>query len=151
MALGLYPFGLVTEDGFREFIEAVEQGLARLSFLVEDAAPVEPLSDEEHSSQGMRSEVDRNREALKFGPILDEPFSGTDPVARHSAMLRAVSLPAHAATLRDLVTALGKLIPLECQACGIDATPEPNSYEEMLDKALALNDAESAGRLIPRS
>ena len=82
---------------------------------------------------------------------LEEQIESTDPVARRSAMLRAVSLPAHAATLRDLVTALGKLIPLECQAFGIDATPEPNSYEEMLDKALALNDAESAGRLIPRS
>ena len=85
------------------------------------------------------------RESLK------EQIESTDPVARRSAMLRAVSLPQHATTLRDLTTALGKLIPLECQAFGIDATPEPNSYEEMLDKALALNDAESAGRLIPRS
>ena len=61
----------------------------------------------------------------------------TDPGAKRVAMLRAVALPVHASTLRDLSTALKNLIPLERQAYNIDEKPPEDSYEELLDRALA--------------
>src|SRR5437016_690710 len=75
---------------------------------------------------------------------LEEQIESTDPVARRSAMLRAVSLPQHAATLRDLTIAYKNLIPLERQAFNMDDKPVENSYEELLDRALALNESASA-------
>src|SRR5438477_539529 len=62
---------------------------------------------------------------------LEEQIKSTYPVARCSAMLRAVSLPQHAATLRDLTVVYKNLIPLECQAFGIDDKPVETSYEEL--------------------
>ena len=59
-------------------------------------------------------------------------------------MLRAVSLPRHATTIKDLATTFRMIVAIEREAFGIDDKPEPNSYEEMLDQALALNEAESA-------
>ena len=64
-------------------------------------------------------------------------IENTDAGQKRSAMLRAVALPSHAATLRDLTTALKNLIPLERQAYNIDEKPPEDSYEELLDRALA--------------
>jgi hypothetical protein len=66
-------------------------------------------------------------------------IENTDAGRKRSAMLRAVALPSHAATLRDLATALKILIPLERQAYNIDEKPPEDSYEELLDRALALD------------
>jgi hypothetical protein len=45
---------------------------------------------------------------------------------KRSFMLKAISLPAHAGTLRDLSQAIKNLIPLERQAFGIDDNEKPN-------------------------
>lgn len=50
---------------------------------------------------------------------------------KRAAMLRAVSLPAHAQTLKDLSTVLKNLIPLERQAFNVDAhKPEGEDSKE---------------------
>jgi len=53
---------------------------------------------------------------------------------RRARMLRAVSLPAHAAVLRDLSTALKNLIPLERQAFNLDETSATETYEQRLQR-----------------
>jgi hypothetical protein len=80
--------------------------------------------------------------------------------ARRSAMLKAVSLPAHVAALRDLGTALSKFIPLERQAYSIVGNPEPpptetdtvdvsdaslDAFTAKLDKVLARAKPEAPG------
>lgn len=53
----------------------------------------------------------------------------TEPGKKRAAMLRLVSLPAHAGTIKDLTTAMQKLVLLERQAFGLglsdDPTPPP--------------------------
>lgn len=46
--------------------------------------------------------------------------SGDKDEKRLNAMLKAVALPAHATVIKDLATALGKIVVLERQAFGID-------------------------------
>lgn len=57
----------------------------------------------------------------------------TEPGKRRAAMLKLVSLPAHAGTIRDLTTAFQKLTLLERQAFGLgiadDPTPPPPPSE----------------------
>lgn len=48
------------------------------------------------------------------------PDGGKPDLRRRNFMLKAVSLPSHAGTLRDLSTALKNLIPLERQAFNLD-------------------------------
>lgn len=53
--------------------------------------------------------------------IIDE----TQPGKRRAAMLRMVSLPAHATTIKDLATAFQKLTLLERQAFGLGIADDP--------------------------
>jgi len=55
---------------------------------------------------------------------------------RRNTMLKAVSLPAHAAVLRDLSTALKNLIPLERQAFNLDEDKEKKTPAMMSDDEL---------------
>lgn len=64
-------------------------------------------------------------------------------------MMKMVALPAHAATARDLATALTKLIALERQAFNIDQTPDPDPPpEDTSPKPLNESDPAFAGFLI---
>lgn len=48
---------------------------------------------------------------------------------RRSAMLKAVALPTHFASLRDAATAMGKLVAIERQAFNINGAPEEPAKE----------------------
>ena len=95
-------------------------------------ADVKDAKDIVRALLGQLKEALGSREALE-----DTVVEMTEPGPRRAAMLRAVSLPAHAGVVRDLTAALKNLIPLERQAYSMDDAIEVNSYEEMLDRALA--------------
>lgn len=57
-----------------------------------------------------------------------EATSGDKDDKRLNAMLKAVALPSHAGVIKDLATALGKIVVLERQAFGIDGrNTEPSN------------------------
>ena len=66
--------------------------------------------------------------------IIDMIMQEDVPHQRRVAMLKAVSLPTHAAVIRDLSVALRNMIPLERQAFGLDekSAPPPRSLSENL-------------------
>jgi hypothetical protein len=82
--------------------------------------------------------------------IEDEIFDATQgedgkpDLKRRNAMLKAVSLPAHVGTLRDLSTALKNLVALERQAFNIDSQssgdtdPVSNLLDEVAKRAAPL-------------
>ncbi|UYZ85318.1 hypothetical protein MTZ49_07165 [Entomomonas sp. E2T0] len=79
---------------------------------------------------GQLQEAATNRNEIEAA-ILSETEEDQTTV-RRSAMLKAVALPTHASTLRDLSTTLKNLIPLERQAYNITDEVEGESYEERL-------------------
>lgn len=66
------------------------------------------------------------RETLR--DMIEDETAGDRSPNRRIAMLKAVSIPAHAGTIRDLSTAMHKLIALERQAFNIAelTTPDPD-------------------------
>ena len=63
----------------------------------------------------------KDREELE--EIIEQETSWDKDKGRRNRMLKAISLPVHAGTVRDLSTTLKNLIPLERQAFGIDERP----------------------------
>ncbi|MFD1261721.1 hypothetical protein [Entomomonas asaccharolytica] len=79
---------------------------------------------------GQLQEAATNRNEIEAAILSETEEDQT--IARRSAMLKAVALPTHASTLRDLSTTLKNLIPLERQAYNITDEVEGESYEERL-------------------
>jgi hypothetical protein len=75
-----------------------------------------------------------NREAIEQAIIDDTPpdENGKIDIKRRNAMLKAVSLPAHAGVLRDLSVVLKNIIPLERQAFNIDETADSDGPDAVL-------------------
>lgn len=55
---------------------------------------------------------------------------------RRSRLYKAVALPTHAATIRDLTTAAKNLVALERQAYNLDETNSEETYEERLARLM---------------
>lgn len=68
----------------------------------------------------------------------DEKKSVDSKLRRRAALMKAVSIPAHASTVRDLSTAMKNLVALERQAFNIadDSAPPPLSPETATDDEL---------------
>jgi hypothetical protein len=66
-----------------------------------------------------------------------------DDPARRISLSRAISLPAHAAILRDLSAAMKNFIPLERQAFGLDSNNEGST--QIVIKPAAIDKPVSAG------
>jgi hypothetical protein len=84
----------------------------------------------------------RNIVSLLMGQLVDvagkrDEFEGTIEVEcaedktteRRNKLMKAVSIPAHAATVRDLSNAMKNLVGLERQAFNISDVPEPDNQE----------------------
>jgi hypothetical protein len=56
----------------------------------------------------------------------DDKEAKREAMAKRARHLRAVSLPAHAATMRDLANAFKTLVSIEREACGLNNTVDPN-------------------------
>lgn len=56
---------------------------------------------------------------------IERATTGNKGCKRRAAMLRAVTLPAHAGVMRDLATAMKHLVSLERQAFGLSADADP--------------------------
>lgn len=78
------------------------------------------------------------RETLR--DMIEEETSGDKNPNRRVAMLKAVSIPAHAGTVRDLAQAMSKLVVLERQAFNIDQTPDPDPPPVEADKPIEESD-----------
>lgn len=78
------------------------------------------------------------RETLR--DMIESETSGDKHPGRRIAMLKAVSIPAHAGTMRDLATAMARLVVLERQAFNIDQTPDPEPPAPEADKTLEESD-----------
>lgn len=79
-----------------------------------------------------------NRETIESDIYEDTKGDKKIDSKRRNAMMKAVSLPAHAGVLRDLSTALKNLIPLERQAFNIDdqgAGDEPDSIRITVNRS----------------
>lgn len=67
---------------------------------------------------------------------IDDETADDDTTARRNRMKRAISLPSHAATIRDLTTAAKNLVALERQAYNLDETNMEETYEERLARLM---------------
>ena len=84
------------------------------------------LTDAADYRETLRDMIDEHAKAR----LVDGANPGT--VANERAMMmKMVALPSHAATARDLATALTKLVALERQAFNIDLTPDPDPPPEV--------------------
>lgn len=68
--------------------------------------------------------------------IIDEETAEDDTTHRRNRMKKAISLPSHAATIRDLTTAAKNLVTLERQAYNLDETNTEETYEERLARLM---------------
>lgn len=75
-----------------------------------------------------------NRDDLE--EAVEEETKGDENNQRRNRMLKALSLPTHAAVLRDLSTCLKNFIPLERQAFNLDEQEHEEPYEERLRRLL---------------
>ena len=79
-----------------------------------------------------------NREVLE--DIIEDETKEDTTTKRRTALMKAVSLPAHAATIRDLSTAMKNVVSLERQAFNIrDELPPPTDdlTDDELDREIA--------------
>ena len=84
------------------------------------------LTDAADYRETLRDMIDEHAKAR----LVDGHNPGS--VANERAMMmKMVALPSHAATARDLATALTKLVALERQAFNIDLTPDPDPPPEV--------------------
>jgi hypothetical protein len=85
-----------------------------------------------------------------MGPEIDRA-SGQERqalIARKNRMLRAIELPTHAGTLRDLSSAMKNFQALERVAWNLNAEPEkPDPFGALSDDQLAQKEAALAGEL----
>lgn len=79
---------------------------------------------------GQLFQVASSRDELEQEVIAETQEDQT--TGRRNSMLKAIALPTHAGTLRDLSTALKNLIPLERQAYNISEEVEVETYEQRL-------------------
>jgi hypothetical protein len=95
------------------------------------------LLDELEESTARREDIDAAIEA---------ETAGDKTTARRTMMQRAVSLPSRASSMRDLSTALARLLPLERQAFNLDAgdgnrergSQHAETYEQLESRRNAL-------------
>lgn len=64
--------------------------------------------------------------------LIEEDTKEDDNAMRRNKLMKAISLPTHAAVLRDLSTSLKNFIPLERQAFNLDEQQHEEPYEERL-------------------
>lgn len=64
--------------------------------------------------------------------LVEEETKGDENGVRRNKLMKAISLPTHAAVLRDLSTSLKNFIPLERQAFNLDEQEHEEPYEERL-------------------
>jgi hypothetical protein len=86
--------------------------------------------------------VAASAEPAQLELAIEVETEGERSPARRNAMLKAVSLPGRAVTLRDLATTLQRLIALERQAFGIEAKPPQAARPQELPACIANLDAE---------
>jgi hypothetical protein len=87
---------------------------------------------------GQLEEAATNRDEIE--DAIEDETAGDSNVKRRNQMLRAVSLPGHAGTIRDLSTAMKNLIALERQAFNLDEKQGPVSdLESVLDEVAQRN------------
>lgn len=72
----------------------------------------------------------QDREELEN--LIEEDTKEDDNAMRRNKLMKAISLPVHAAVLRDLSTSLKNFIPLERQAFNLDEQEHEEPYEERL-------------------
>ena len=72
----------------------------------------------------------QDREELEN--LVEEETKGDENSVRRNKLMKAISLPTHAAVLRDLSTSLKNFIPLERQAFNLDEQEHEEPYEERL-------------------
>jgi hypothetical protein len=120
------------EEAARTVVEVVRShrhGIQKASALV-------------HTLMGQLGEAAECRETLR--DLIEDETDGDRSPTRRLGMLKAVSIPAHAGTIRDLATAMQRLVTLERQAFNIaelttpepDLPPEPERTPEETDPAL---------------
>lgn len=68
--------------------------------------------------------------------IIEETCKEDETGKRYDRLMRAVSLPTHASTVRDLSTALKNLITIERQAHNLDDIGGEESYEDRLARLM---------------
>lgn len=68
--------------------------------------------------------------------LVEEETKDDENGQRRNKLMKAVSLPTHAAVLRDLSTSLKNFIPLERQAFNLDDQEHEEPYEERLRRLL---------------
>jgi len=83
---------------------------------------------------GQLMDAAQNRDEIEGA--IDDETADDDTTARRSRMKRAISLPTHAATIRDLTTAAKNLVALERQAYNLDETNMEETYEERLARLM---------------
>jgi len=86
---------------------------------------------------GQMIDAAQNREDIEN--IIEEETKGDEGAHRRNRMLKAVSLPTHAATIRDLTTAAKNLVALERQAYNLDETNSEETYEQRLARLIGDN------------
>lgn len=82
---------------------------------------------------------------------IQDETKGDKNSQRRSQMLRAVSLPSRAGTIRDLSMALSRLIPLERQAFNLDEGPVEGDVKVISDKPLSDEEWDAKYSQPPRS
>lgn len=68
--------------------------------------------------------------------LIEEQCKDDENDRRYDRLMRAVSLPVHASTVRDLSTALKNLITIERQAHNLDEVGVEESYEDRLARLM---------------
>ena len=76
------------------------------------------------------------QERAELEEAIHEDTEDDKSTMRRHKMLKAISLPGHAAVMRDLSTAMKNLIPLERQAYNLDETSAEETYEERLARLM---------------
>lgn len=140
---------LVRSELVRSPVRSADQIPERVIVAEAAAAVVQVVREHRVSIKAQRSlagrlleqlhDVTENREAIE-GEIVAETGEADNPDAtkaaqqaawaRRGQMLRAVSLPQNAGTLRDLSTVLKTIVELERRAFNVDTAPEPPAPEE---------------------
>lgn len=91
------------------------------------AGLVSLLMDQLHAAAGSREELE--------GAVA-EMCKDDETGQREARLMKAISLPTHAGTIRDLSTALKNLVTIERQAYNLDELNTEESYEERLARLM---------------
>ena len=83
---------------------------------------------------GQLMDAAQSREELEA--TVDDETEGDTNGMRRAKLKRALSLPTHAATIRDLTTAAKNLVTLERQAYNLDEASGEETYEQRLSRLM---------------